>query len=80
MDILTGFAREERRVLLIDNTLQGSITVSLGFTATDSIRYTSFSVMEKIIHEEEFNSVEGILHHQESMDLMPENYYLTKTE
>ena len=75
-----GLAREGQKVLLIDNDPQGSLTASLGFKASDSIRYTLSSVMEKIIHEEEFDPVEGILHHQEGVDLMPANYNLTKTE
>ena len=75
-----GLAREGQKVLLIDNDPQGSLTASLGFKASDSIRYTLSSVMEKIIHEERFDPVEGILHHQEGVDLMPANYNLTKTE
>ena len=46
-----GLAREGQKVLLIDNDPQGSLTASLGFKASDSIRYTLSSVMEKIIHE-----------------------------
>lgn len=75
-----GLAREGQKVLLIDNDPQGSLTASLGFKATDGITYTLSSVMEKIIHEEELNPVEGILHHQEGVDLMPANYNLIKTE
>ena len=75
-----GLAREGKKVCLIDADPQGSLTASLGYQEPDDIKYTLATVMMNIINEEEFNPLEGILHHEEGVDLMPANIELSGLE
>lgn len=72
-----GLAKVGQRVAVIDNDPQGSLTASLGFNDPDAMEYTLATVMGKIINEESFDPKEGILHHQEGIDLMPGNIELS---
>ena len=56
---------------MIDADPQGSLTASLGYQEPDDIRYTLATIMMKIINEEEIDPAEGILHHEEGVDLVP---------
>ena len=64
-----GLARKGQKVLLIDNDAQGSLTASLGFKETDAIRYTLATVLDRVASGEDYDPLEGILHHQEGVDL-----------
>lgn len=75
-----GLARLDKNVLLIDNDPQGSLTAALGFHNQDSLEFTIATVYDKLIDEEEFNVNEGILHHEEGIDLMPANLELSGVE
>ena len=75
-----GLAGKGKKVLLIDADAQGSLTASLGFTEPDSLDYTLATVMAKIINDEEIDPAEGILHHEEGIDLMPGNIELSGLE
>jgi len=75
-----GLAGKGKKVLLIDADAQGSLTASLGFTEPDDLDYTLATVMAKIINDEEIDPMEGILHHEEGIDLMPGNIELSGLE
>lgn len=75
-----GIAREGFRVLLIDNDPQGSLTESLGFQQPDSLEITLATIMERVLNEEKFDLSDGILHHQENVDLLPANIELSGVE
>jgi len=75
-----GLAREGKKVLLIDADPQGSMTASLGFVEPDDIKVTLASIMTAIINEEDFDPAEGILHHEEGVDLLPANIELSALE
>ena len=75
-----GLAREGKKVLLIDADPQGSMTASLGFVEPDDIKVTLASIMTAIINEEDFDPAEGILHHEEGIDLLPANIELSALE
>ena len=68
-----GLARKGQRVLLVDADAQGSLTASLGFQDPDNMDYTLATVLGKIIFDKPFDPEEGLLHHQEGIDLMPGN-------
>ena len=68
-----GLAKQGKRVLLIDADAQGSLTASLGYTEPDAIEITLASVMGSLIKDEEIEPMDGILHHEEGIDLMPGN-------
>ena len=75
-----GLARQGRRVLLVDMDSQGSLTASLGYNQPDQMEVTLSTIMEKIIDEKPLLIGEGILHHSESIDLLPANIELSGME
>lgn len=75
-----GLAKQGKKVLLIDADAQGSLTASLGYTEPDAIEIILASVMGSLIKDEEVEPMEGILHHEEGIDLMPGNIELSGLE
>ena len=75
-----GLARHGKRVLIIDNDPQGSCTAALGYQEPDKIKITLATIMERVLNEEEFDLMDGILHNNEGVDLMPANIELAGVE
>lgn len=75
-----GLAMEGKKVLVIDTDPQASLTISLGYPIPDSLPTTLSNIMAKIMTEEDFAPDEGILHHEEGVDLMPANIELSGLE
>ncbi|MGN0375266.1 MAG: ParA family protein [Butyrivibrio sp.] len=75
-----GLAKSGKKVLLIDADAQGSLTASLGYTEPDSMEITLATVMGKLINDEDMEPMEGIIHHEEGVDLMPGNIELSGLE
>lgn len=75
-----GLARRGKKVLLIDADAQGSLSVSLGYQQPDKLDISLSTIMGKVIEDVHFQEGEGILHHDEGVDLMPANIELSGTE
>ena len=75
-----GLAKEGKKVLLIDADPQGSLTASLGYVEPDDIGITLATIMLAVINEEEIQSDDGILHHEENVELLPANIELSALE
>ena len=75
-----GLAKEGKKVLLIDADPQGSLTASLGYVEPDDIGITLATIMLAVINEEEIKPEDGILHHEENVDLLPANIELSALE
>lgn len=75
-----GLAREGKRVLLIDADPQGSLTISVGCQEPDKLEYSLATVMMKIVNDEPFDVTEGIIHHEEGVDILPGNIELSGLE
>ena len=75
-----GLADRGKRVLLVDADSQGDLTTSLGWADGDGLSTTLSTQMDKIIHDEPFDCHEGILHHDEGVDLIPSNIELSGME
>ena len=75
-----GLVNEGKKVLLIDCDAQGSLTESLGFQNPDDLKITLSTMMQKAINEEPFAKYEGIIHHNEGVDLVPANIELSGME
>lgn len=75
-----GLAMEGKKVLLVDTDPQASLTISLGHPVPDKLSVTLSDMMGKILSEQPVASGEGILHHQEGVDLMPANIELSGLE
>ncbi len=54
--------------------------MSLGFTEQDELPITIATLMGKIIEDEKILCKEGILHHEENVDLIPANIELAAME
>ncbi|MBQ3601621.1 MAG: ParA family protein [Lachnospiraceae bacterium] len=75
-----GLAKQGKKVLLVDADAQGSLTASLGYTEPDELEVTLATIMGKLINDEEVEPREGILHHEEGIELMPSNIELSGLE
>ncbi len=75
-----GLADKGKRVLLMDADPQGDLTTSLGWTDQDNLSVTLSTQMESIIRDEPLVVGEGILHHDEGVDLIPANSELSGME
>lgn len=75
-----GLAREGKRVLLVDNDPQASLTVSLGFAHPETLFPTLADLMVRTVNGEPNVPGEGILHHPEGVDLLPANTELAGVE
>ena len=75
-----GLAKEGKRVLLVDTDPQGSLTLSLGNQNPDKLPVTLSTMLERIVRHQSIGPGEGILHHNEGVDLMPANIELSALE
>ncbi|MCM1245292.1 MAG: AAA family ATPase [Roseburia sp.] len=75
-----GLADRGKRVLLVDADPQGDLTTALGWTEADNFDITLKTQMERVIRDEPFDCHEGILHHDEGVDLVPTNIELSGME
>ncbi|MCD8225423.1 MAG: ParA family protein [Clostridiales bacterium] len=75
-----GLAQEGKKVLLVDSDPQASLTIALGYPKPDDLSPTLAEMMEKVKAEEVISPGEGILHHEEGVDLMPANIMLSGLE
>ena len=56
------------------------LTTALGWTNADSLPITLETQMKKILQDEPFVYNEGILHHEEGVDIIPTNIELSGME
>ena len=75
-----GLAQEGKKVLLVDVDPQGSLTISLDYPRPDDLDSTLSELMAKVMQETPLSSGEGILHHEEGVDLIPANISLSGME
>ena len=75
-----GLAQAGKKVLLIDEDPQGSLTISLGHPQPDKLPFTLSDAMGRILMDEPLRPGEGILHHPEGVDLMPADIQLSGME
>ena len=75
-----GLAQEGKKVLLVDVDPQGSLTISLGYPRPDDLDSTLSELMVKVMQETPLSLGEGLLHHEEGVDLIPANISLSGIE
>lgn len=75
-----GLAKEGKRVLVIDADPQGDLTTCLGWKNGDELQTTLADLMNRTLTERPIGKGEGILHHEEGVDLLPSNLELSAME
>ena len=78
--ILDRISTKWEKSLLIDADPQGSLTASLGYVEPDEIHVTLANILTAVINGEDVNPSDGILHHEENIDLLPGNIELSALE
>ena len=73
-------AHEGKRVLLVDCDPQASLTISLGHPQPDALSFTLADLMGSVLNSEPIYPGEGILHHEEGVDILPSNIALAGME
>ena len=75
-----GLAQAGKKVLVIDADPQASLSISLGYHQPDELPITLSDMMAKVLMDQPIAPGEGILHHEEGIDLMPSNIELSGME
>lgn len=75
-----GLAMEGKKVLVVDTDPQASLTISLGYPMPDELPVTLSDLMGNVMLEKAVEPGEGILHHEEGVDLVPANIELSGLE
>lgn len=75
-----GLAKKGKKVLLVDDDPQGSMTICLGYREPDNLELTIVDIIEKIVNEEDIPEDYAILHHSENVDVLPSNIALSAAE
>ena len=75
-----GLANEGKRVLLVDTDPQASLTIALGHPRPDDLPVTLTDLMAKVLQDQPIAPKEGILSHEEGVDLVPANITLSGME
>ncbi|MBP3622427.1 MAG: ParA family protein [Lachnospiraceae bacterium] len=75
-----GLAREGKSVLLLDADPQGDLTTCLGWRNQDELENTLATYIKDVMDDKEVNLLEGVLHHEEGVDLIPSNIELSALE
>lgn len=75
-----GLAKQGKRVLLIDNDPQASMTLSLGFKHPDNLSPTVTDVMNNIMDDGEVTKEFPVIKSKEGVDVLPANLELCGIE
>ena len=75
-----ALAKEGKKVLLVDADPQGNLTTSLGYYKQEDMPIRLTEIMNAEMMEEEINIEDGILHHEEDIDLIPSDLSLSGVE
>ncbi len=71
---------EGKKVLIADCDPQGSLTISLGYPQPDALPITLADLMGNVLSDIPIRPGDGVLHHEEGVDILPANIALAGME
>ena len=80
VNLSIGLVRQGKKVLAIDSDPQGSLTTSLGWRQPDKLTVTLATIMENIMRDIPVNFKDGILRHEEGLEILSANIHLSGVE
>ncbi len=75
-----ALVRQGQKVLLLDLDPQGNLTTGLGYKDPATLPLTISNIITKLVNMEPLGMGEGIISHEEGVDLMPANHDLSGFE
>ena len=75
-----SLVQQGKKVLLIDADAQANLTMALGYNRPDDIPITLSTVMQNIMDDTTLDVLQGIIHHNEGVDLLPSNIEMSRFE
>ena len=75
-----SLVQQGKKVLLIDADAQANLTMALGYNRPDDIPITLSTAMQNIIDDTTLDVSQGIIHHNEGVDLLPSNIEMSEFE
>lgn len=75
-----GLAMQGKKVILVDSDPQADLTTALGWADSEKLPMTLADIMQKMIHDDEFEHYGAILRHDEGVDLIPSSIELSGME
>lgn len=80
VNLAAALTQMGKKVAIIDADPQGSCTAALGYAQPDELKVTLANILLDIVNGEGIDLGEGILHHEEGIDLIPANIELSGLE
>lgn len=80
INLASALARAGKKVLTVDADPQGDLTDCMGFEGEAEDGLTLNDLMAGVIHGSRADPKDGILHHEEGMDILPANLELASME
>ena len=75
-----ALANQGKKVLIVDVDPQSNLTTYADWYNEEELKYTLSDLMEQSMNDEELKTKESILHHNESVDLIPSSLNLSALE
>lgn len=75
-----GLAKQGNKVLIIDTDAQSSLSIALGCEITNDNEITISTHLEDLINNQNINALDGIIEHEEGIDIMPANLDLVNVQ
>ena len=80
VSLSVGLAKMGKKVLVLDNDPQGSLTISMGYQQPDEIKTTMFNIMQQMIERKLILKPEEYILRSEDVDFIPSNTRLSLIE
>lgn len=80
VSLSSGLVKMGKKVLVLDNDPQGSLTISMGYQQPDEIKITMFDIMQQMIERKLTLKPDEYILNNEGVDFIPSNTQLSCIE